>query len=331
MMLLIQTLSASRMAIAERATVLVDDLGPDYGVETLFLDRDITATVVSLPANSDVPPRGAMLYIHGFIDYFFHDHVARHFTDQGWAWYALDLRRNGRSLRAGQEPWYTGDITEYFEEIDLSIQRIRDAGHTNVVLIGHSTGGLTASLWAHDRRAAHSISALVLNSPWFDLQESAFMRTVGTWVVRAVARVRPLANIPKAFVGVYPQSLHGSAKGEWRFNPRWKPLTTQSVKFGFLATVRAHHARLHKGVDVGVPVLQLRSDRSLLGLTSWDERALSADIVLNVDQMKQWLPKIGTDVTDAPMQGAMHDVFLSEKSVRERALVIIDDWLDKLN
>ncbi len=306
---------------------MVDDLGTDYGIETLYLARDITATLVSLPANPTVPARGAMLYVHGFIDYFFHDHVARHFTEQGWSWYALDLRRNGRSLRAGQEPWYTGDLTEYYEEIDLSMQRIRDAGHTNVVMMGHSTGGLTTTMWAHDRRSARSISALVLNSPWFDLQEPWLMRTIGTWAVRAYAKIRPLANIPQKLVGVYPQSVHRSAKGEWNFDPRWKPLTSQAVKYGFLATVRAHHARLHRGIDVGVPVLMLRSDTSLLGLTAWNDGARSADVILDVEQMQQWLPKIGEDVTDAPLAGAMHDVFLSEESVRAKALTTIDEWL----
>ena len=309
---------------------MVDDLGPDYGVKTLFLARDITATLVSLPANPDVPARGAMLYVHGFIDYFFHDHVARHFAAQGWSWYALDLRRNGRSLRAGQEPWYVGELTEYYEEIDLAMQQIRDDGHTNIVLMGHSTGGLTVSMWAHDRGAARSISALVLNSPWFDLQESLFMRTVGTWAVRAIAKIRPLANIPQTFVGVYPQSLHRSARGEWMFDPRWKPLTSQSVKYGFLATIRAHQARLHRGIDVGVPVLMLHSDKSLLGLTTWDDGAQSADIILDVEQMKQWLPKIGDNITDAPLPGAVHDVFLSEKSIREKALTTIDEWLEHL-
>ena len=308
---------------------MVDDLGPDYRVETLYLARDITATLVSLPAAADVPPLGAMLYLHGFIDYFFHDHVARHFTAQGWSWYALDLRRNGRSLRAGQEPWYVGELTEYYEEIDLAMQHIRDDGHTNIVLMGHSTGGLTASLWAHDRGAARSISALVLNSPWFDAQSSLLMRTVGTWIARAYAKIRPLANFPQAVSGVYPQSLYRGAKGEWAFDPRWKPLTSQDVKFGFLATVRKHHARLHKGIDVGVPVLMVRSDKSLLGLTEWDERARAADIVLNVDQMKQWLPMIGEDVTDVPLHGAIHDVLLSEQSVREQALATIDDWLQR--
>lgn len=307
---------------------MVDEAGTDYTIEKLQLRRGITATLVSLPANPNVPARGAMLYIHGFVDYFFQDHVARHFTEQGWNWYALDLRRNGRSLRPGQEPWYSRNILEYYEEIDQSIARIHKDGHTNIVLMGHSTGGLVASLWANDRRLTRPISALVLNSPWLDLQDDWFNREILTWVVRIVGRFRPLMDIPReSLESTYAKSIHRSAHGEWDFYPRWKPLTPQKVKMGFLGSVRAQQSRLHKGIDVGVPVLLLRSDKSLLNLTEWDDGALHADTVLNVEQMKRWLPKIGKDVTDVPLPGALHDVMLSEKSVRERAMSEIDDWL----
>lgn len=303
------------------------ETGPDYRVETLDLEGGHIATLVSLPAASNVPPRGAMLYLHGFVDYFFHDHVARYFADHGWAWYALDLRRNGRSLREGDEPWYTGELAEYYEEIDLAIQRIQADGHASIVMMAHSTGGLTASIWAHDRRHNLPISALVLNSPWLDLQKSWIERTVGTWLVRGLGAVRPLMNYPGGFKGVYSRSLHNSAKGEWAFDTTWKPLTDLPVKMGFPATVRRHHARLHKGLDVPVPVLQLRSDKSRVDITQWEPEAHSTDIVLDVEQMKHWLPSIGKDVTDVPLTGAMHDVFLSKQPVRERALETIETWL----
>lgn len=308
---------------------MINEPAADYGIEKLDVGNGIIATLVSLPANPHVPPLGAMLYIHGFVDYFFQDHVARHFTEQGWAWYALDLRRNGRSLRPGQEPWYTADLTEYYEEIDQSVARIRGDGHTNLVLMGHSTGGLVSSMWAHDRRYARSISALILNSPWLDLQSDWFDREILTWVVRVVGRVRPLMNVPGGDLSsIFPRSIHRNAYGEWDFYPRWKPLTPQSVKMGFLGSVRAQQSRLHKGIDVGVPVLMLRSDNSVLHLDAWDDIALQADTVLDVEQMRRWLPKISQDVTDVSLPGALHDVMLSEASIRERALMEIDQWLD---
>lgn len=306
-----------------------DILGPDYTQHTLNLADGHFATLVTLPANPNVPPRGAILYLHGFVDYFFQDHVARHFTENGFTWYAVDLRRYGRSLRPKQEPWYTDNLTEYYEELDLAIEHIHADGHDKTVLMAHSTGGLIGAIWAHDRRDSRPIDALVLNSPWLDLQGSAFDRTIGTWILRGVAKVRPLMNVPRKLSSIYPQSIHASAKGEWDFNPRWKPLTPQPVKAGFFATVRRAHARLHQGLEVGVPVLMLRSDRSRLDLDTWHDDAQATDIVLDVEHMKRWLPKLGSDVTDVPLPGAVHDVILSAKPVRERALAEIDMWLAK--
>ena len=73
------------------------------GFETLELafaddyDGVVAATLVRLPvANAE---RGAVLYIHGFSDYFFQRHMAERFAAEGYAFYALDLRKYGRSLR----------------------------------------------------------------------------------------------------------------------------------------------------------------------------------------------------------------------------------------
>lgn len=306
-----------------------DVLGSDYTQHTLDLAGGHMATLVSLPANPNVASRGAILYLHGFVDYFFQDHVARHFAAQGWHWYAVDLRRYGRSLKPKHEPWYTDDLTEYYEELDLAVNHIRSNGHHRVVFMGHSTGGLIGSIWAHDRRQSRPVDALVLNSPWLDLQEPWFARTIGTWLLRGVAKIRPLMNVPRKLSGIYPQSIHKSARGEWDFNPRWKPLTPQPVKAGFFAAVRRQHARLHRGLDVGIPVLMLRSERSRLDLDAWHGDAHITDVVLDVEQMKRWLPKLGDDVTDIPLAGAKHDVMLSSAPVRNRALAGIDSWLER--
>lgn len=309
---------------------MIDPLGPDYSSETLELSGGDFATLVSLPANPDVPPQGAFLYLHGFVDYFYQDHLARHISDLGWAFYAVDLRRYGRSLRPGMEAWYTNDLTEYYEELDACRDRITADGHDTVVMMGHSTGGLIATIWAHDRRMKRPIDGLILNSPWLDLQEPWLVRTLGTWVIRGIGRVLPLARVPQKLSSIYTQSIHRTAKGEWDFNPRWKPLTAQPVKFGFLAAVRREQGRLHQGMAVDVPVLQLRSGASRLNLKGWEEAAQHADTVLDVQQMQQWLPAVGTDTTDIALQGAVHDVLLSAPPVRQRALAEIDHFLDRI-
>ena len=46
----------------------------------------------------------AVLYLHGWNDYFFQTHLADVLRRAGFDFYALDLRRYGRSLRLGQLP-----------------------------------------------------------------------------------------------------------------------------------------------------------------------------------------------------------------------------------
>ena len=69
-----------------------------------------------------------MLYVHGFVDYFFQTHLAEFFTARGYDFYALDLRKYGRSLLDHQTPNFCRDMSEYFPEIDAAVRIIRDGG-----------------------------------------------------------------------------------------------------------------------------------------------------------------------------------------------------------
>ncbi|GAA3180448.1 hypothetical protein GCM10020255_074200 [Rhodococcus baikonurensis] len=55
------------------------------------------------PQKEAVKTRRAVLYVHGFTDYFFQKHLAEHFAEQGYAFFALDLRKCGRSSSRGTQ------------------------------------------------------------------------------------------------------------------------------------------------------------------------------------------------------------------------------------
>ncbi len=62
-----------------------------------------------------------VLYVHGWSDYFFQKRLARFWTDRGARFYALDLRKYGRSLRPGQTPGYIADLDTYDEDIAAAL------------------------------------------------------------------------------------------------------------------------------------------------------------------------------------------------------------------
>lgn len=303
-----------------------DILGSGYTVLTLDLRGGNVATLVHHAAEADA--RGAVIYLHGFVDYFFHSHLAEYLAADGWDVYALDLRRYGRSLREGDVSWYTTDLAEYHEELDLAIECIRADGHSRIVAMGHSTGGLILLLWLQDRRAEPPVDALVLNSPWLDLQYNWFNRTIGTKIIDVLGKLRPLAPLPQALNSVYPRSLHGSAYGEWDFNIDWKPLNSVPAHAGWFRTIRRGHARLHRGLDLPMPILLMHSDKSLIDPEEWSPEVMTADVVLDVTQMDQWAPKLGPDVTTVVIPDGLHDLFLSPRSVRKHAMEELSEWLD---
>ncbi|GGP48185.1 alpha/beta hydrolase [Saccharothrix coeruleofusca] len=304
-----------------------DVLGDDYQTRTLPLGGDLAATLVRRRAPR--ADRGAVLYVHGFADYFFQRHVADHFAARGYDFYAVDLRAYGRSLKPGEVANFVVDLADHFEEIDAAVRVVREEdGHRRLVVMGHSTGGLTTSLWAHERRADGVLDALVLNSPWLELAEPWLLRTLGTAAIRALGRVAPKLVIRPGLGPVYGQSIHRDHHGEWDFDTAWKPIEAFPVTAGWLRAVRRGHARLHRGLDVRVPVLVLRSGRSHLRAKRWTPEAMTADTVLDVAHMQRWAPKIGRDVTVVRVDGGLHDLFLSAQSVRERALAEVDRFLD---
>ncbi|HCU77803.1 MAG TPA: alpha/beta hydrolase, partial [Microbacterium sp.] len=137
-----------------------------------------------------------VLYVHGWSDYFFQTGLAQWWTDRGARFYALDLRKYGRSLRAGQTPGYVSSLAEYDADIAAALSAMgrEDKPGRRLVLLGHSTGGLTLSLWA--ARHPGVASALVLNSPWLEFQTGAWGREALTPLVAARARWDPLGMHP---------------------------------------------------------------------------------------------------------------------------------------
>jgi alpha-beta hydrolase superfamily lysophospholipase len=304
-----------------------DVLGPDYRVETITLPPDsegpVVATLVTLEA---ARPHGrAVLHVHGFADYFFQTGYAEWWNAQGYDFYAIDLRKYGRSIREHHTPNYVSDLRDYYVEIDEAWARVsgRD-GHDHVVLTAHSTGGLTLPLWAADRKPR--LAGMVLNSPWFDMQGSILMRTVGTQVIKQVGARQPMRPIPRKVTGFYARSLHRDHEGEFDFNLEWKPVESWPVYAGWLRAVRTGHAELHRGIEVGCPVLVLTSGSTSFPTEMGDD-VHRHDIVLDVRQIRRWAPAVGRHVTVVAVQDARHDVILSLPEVRERVYDEMDRWL----
>jgi alpha-beta hydrolase superfamily lysophospholipase len=307
---------------------VTDVLGEPYTAETLELPDDhegaVVATLVKRSAAEQTTR--AVLHVHGFADYFFQTEYAEWWTARGYDFYALDLRKYGRSLRDHQTANYVTDLGEYFPELDEAWRRItRRDGHDHIVASAHSTGGLTTSLWA-DNRQPPELVAMVLNSPWLDLQGSLLVRTVGTALLDQIGARLPMREIPRGVSGLYTRSLHRDHEGEWEFDLTWKPVESWPVYAGWLRAIRRGHAKLHRGLDVPCPVLVLSSGGSAHPVEMGDD-VHRHDIVLDVAQIRRWSTAISRRVTMIAIQDARHDVVLSLPEVRKVAYDEMERWV----
>ncbi|WP_436770940.1 alpha/beta hydrolase [Yinghuangia sp. YIM S09857] len=306
-----------------------DVLGAPYESATLRLRDDAEGEAVAtlVRRRADVPTRRAVLYVHGFNDYFFQTHLADRFTALGFDFYALDLRSYGRSIRPHRRTNYIDDLGRYAEELDLAAQIVRDTeGHDTLLVNGHSTGGLIAALWAHHRAGRGIVDGLFLNSAFLDLNAPLVARTVGVRAVHAARHYVSQRPLPGGLGGGYGQSLHAGHHGEWEFDPTWKAIEGIAPYAGWVAAVHRGHRAVARGLAVDCPVLAMSSTASVDGRV-WHEGLHTADAVLNADRIALLAPRIGPHVTIVRVPGGMHDLTLSGPEVRARVFDELARWI----
>jgi alpha-beta hydrolase superfamily lysophospholipase len=269
-----------------------------------------------------------VLYVHGFVDYFFQTHLADFFIERGWDFYALDLRKYGRSLLPHQTPNFARSLTDYYPELDEAARIIREEdGHDQMLVAGHSTGGLVTALWSHSRQGQGLVDGLFLNSPFFDFNVPWLVKGPLMAAVLGASRRSPYRRVPTAELGLYGQSLHAEHRGEWTYNLDWKPVISFPVTAGWLRAIRHGQKRVRAGLGIDAPILVACSTRSFRG-RSWHDDVRITDAVLDVDHIVRWSPKLGSRVTIARFDGGVHDLTLSGQQVRAEVFRELGRWAD---
>jgi len=277
-------------------------------------DVDLVATLIRKISNQG--GRRAVLYLHGWNDYFFQIHIADYLSDIDYDFYALDLRRYGRSIRPGQLRGFITNLDDYAQELDAAADVIA-ADHDRLLLMGHSTGGLVAVLWA--ARNTERLEGLILNSPWLDLQGSAIVRTLGTPVIDRLGSRAPTSVIRLPDLGFNARSLHVSLGGEWEYDLTLKSTPGPPIRAGWLRAILLGHQRVAAGLRIGVPILVLASTTTDFS-RRWHEGLRIVDTVLDVEQIAARAVRLGPHVTVVRIPEGLHDLTLSAPHVRKQAL-----------
>ena len=279
----------------------VDILGNDFKYTTIEQPDDYSGKVISTIIKKEPIIKGdrAILYIHGYNDYFFQKEMADTFTAHGYNFYAIDLRKYGRSILKDQTKFEARSLDEYFQDIDSSLYILKEEGISNVILMGHSTGGLISSYYLSSKKDQEGIiKALILNSPFLEFNLSAFQKEYLVPLVSSFSGVFPNISIPQNSNDAYAQSLLRNYHGEWDYNTSWKLPLSPDVTSGWIGAIYKAQQMLHNNANINIPILLMRSDRSIYG-EAWTPDFNRGDAVLNV------------------VKEGLHDLFLSHKPVRD--------------
>lgn len=270
---------------------------------------------------------GALLYLHGWSDYFFNLELARFAAARGYRFFALDLPEHGRSLAEGEMPGFVGSAEHYLASVGAAVEAVRAEAGAKPILMGHSTGGLAAALYA--QRSGPDLAAVVLSSPWLVAHGGPTAGRLLEAALRPASLRWPRQRIPLPSRGYFWRAVAKEAGGEWELREDLRPRNAFPVRVGWLHGVLEGQRLLRTGPRIELPVLLLASTTSDVG-PLWRERMRERDAVLSIAPMRRAATELCARLDEALVEGGLHDVLLSPAPVRNEAYGRLGRWLDEL-
>lgn len=310
------------------AQYVEDILGKGYEKQTLKMpddkEGDVVCTIVR--KKSESPTAKAVLYIHGFCDYFFQTELAEAFTKSGYDFYAIDLRKYGRSYLPNQRINSCRKLSEYFADIDTALSIIKSEGHIDITINAHSTGGLTTVLYAKQHQQQKKYNKIILNSPFLSMNQSWFKEHILIPVMSFLGRFFPNIPLPKGLSSFYGESINKHKRGEWEYNESWKPLIAFPMDAGWLRAIHLGHLQIEEGLNLKDSILVISSAKSVYG-DEWTEEFRHGDAVLDVTEIQTLGKELGTNAKTVTITGGLHDLALSDSLVRFAYFKLVtSDW-----
>jgi len=313
-----------------------DDWKPDtlngFENKTLVFSDDydgkVTATLIR--KFSEEPTTKAVLYVHGFVDYFFQEELADQYVNNGYNFYAIDLRKHGRSLLPHQHPNFMFSVNEFYADLDAAINIIKEVdGNEKLLLNAHSTGGLITALYMADK-GSNPFDAVVYNSPFFDISD-AFInineRILIPSFLKGIASLIPYGDTTMRIAVQYGQSLHISERGEWNYDTNLKPIQSFPIYWGWLKGIMDAQQRLQAGLKLEVPILVMYSRKSSTPfLNFWKDKFKRTDIILDVSDINRISDVLGYHVNEIQIKDGVHDLTLSRQDVRSKVYQHMMNW-----
>lgn len=302
-----------------------------YVNQGVQFDGPCRSTIVKLRCRK--PSGKGVLYVHGFNDYFFQTEMGLRYVDSGYHFYAVDLRRFGRSKLPWQYPYNIRDLRKYYDDIDSAVVQMRSDGISDITLCGHSEGGLIVTSYAVDKSDDIPVARIVTDSPFYAWNFNTVYRHLLIPGVRNLSVLIKNAKVPQGHCDGYAYSLLRQYDGEWTYNTDWKMIYSPPVTFSWIGQIQSAQNRIRKHADrLRVPLLVMHSSRKVDGC-DYNPDFKYGDAVLDPsminDVAKKLKSKSPCPVEICVIDSGLHDLILSLRPHRDAAYDSIFSFIRK--
>jgi alpha-beta hydrolase superfamily lysophospholipase len=292
-----------------------------------------------------------ILWLPGLNDYYYHFEFGEKLIKNGYDIWAFFPPNYGKNAQNNDSMYHVNDLKEYFVLIDSIIDDIK-VKYSDIILYGHSTGGLVATCYSKYGKNKDKISKIILNSPFFDfympkmeivirdmttnnlinIDDIWFGKYILSWItvfflkiiVYYIALLFKNFNIINQDEKIKNQFKYKIIENYY-FDQEYVKMHRINIKFGWIRTMLYYQYKIqNKETKLNIPVLILHSDKSVLDLSKE-----IGDDILNVEDIKKYGSYISDQVEFVSFDNSLHDVLRSEYKTAIKYLNKTIEWLKK--
>lgn len=258
-----------------------------------------------------------IVWLPGRNDYFYHYHISSLIPD--YDIFVINYRNNHEKRKG--IPHYFYDLGDIFEEIDLTYEYFKINKYDEVVLYGHSTGGLISIVY--QQHTDNKITKLLLNSPFLKYKFNMCDYCYFNYFIYYLIPCLPEFNISSK---VYSNNEYTIMLSE-KFNINYilkSNINLPVISTWFRNLIKYQNLIKSNNFKVKYPTLILYSDHHCKG-----EFNYVGDSVLDIKKNVEQIQFLGNLCSLKTIKNAVHDVLLSYyDEVRKES---IDEFLNFLS
>jgi pimeloyl-ACP methyl ester carboxylesterase len=276
----------------------------------------------------------AFIWLHGFNDYYHHFHIGNRLLNDSFDLYAITLRNYGQTLIKGNENeiFLTDSLDNYIDDIDYCFDTIfnkLNKKYDEIILYGHSLGGLVISVYLEKGKYKNFVSKLVLNSPFYNFRyDNIFDVLIYDYLIPFLGFLRYFKLIPNLCLrkdfgdDPYKKYIFNKYYFEYKFKVKKKNIYLDWI----LAVKKFHKFIFNNKCSYDIPVLIL-----YCGKNSFDNDIIYnefGDCVLNINDIIFHSQNYFKNSTLCKIKDSIHDIFCSEDYVVKKAYNIMVSWIN---